>query len=106
MRRIGFKQCFIPLILSGWKTQTRRVQGHYKTGEMYRVNDTDIQILITRRYRQRLGDISNEESRKEGFSSREEFRRTWKRIYGHWNPDQKVWVYEFILHPKIKPNDS
>lgn len=100
MRTIRFKRSFIPLILSGHKTQTRRIEGRYRPGEIYRVNSTEIWILITCRYRQRLGDISPEEARREGFSSIEEFRRAWKKIFGSWNPDMQVWAYEFkVISP-------
>ena len=100
MRRIRFKRSFLPLILSGRKTQTRRMSGRYRVGEIYRVNNTEIWILITRRYRQRLGEISPEEIHKEGFSSLEEFRRAWTRIFGSWNPDLLVWAYEFkVISP-------
>ena len=100
MRRIRFKRSFLPLILSGRKTQTRRMSGRYRVGEIYRVNNTEIWILITCRYRQRLGDISPEEARREGFSSIEEFRRAWKKIYDSWNLDMQVWAYEFkVISP-------
>ena len=100
MRRILFKRSFISLILSGEKTQTRRVSGRYRVGEIYRVNSSEIWILITRRYRQRLGDISSEEILKEGFSSLSEFKQAWIRIYGSWNPDMQVWAYEFkVISP-------
>jgi len=97
---IRFKRCFLPLILEGRKTQTRRFEGRYRVGEIYRVNNTEIWILITRRYRQRLGDISPEEIFKEGFSSIEDFRRAWTQIFGSWNPDMQVWAYEFkVISP-------
>ena len=100
MRMIRFKRCFLPLILEGRKTQTRRFEGRYRPGEIYRVNNTEIWILIKRRYRQRLGDISREEIFKEGFSSPEEFRQAWKKIYGRYDPDLQIWAYEFkVISP-------
>ena len=60
-----------------------------------RIKQSEIWILITRKYKQRLGSITPEEARKEGFSSRKEFRRVWKRIYGSWDLDAQVWAYEF-----------
>ena len=100
MRRILFKRDFLSLILSGRKTQTRRMSGRYRPGEIYRVNSTEIWILITRRYRQRLSEISLEEIFKEGFSSPEEFRQAWKKIYGRYDPDLQIWAYEFkVISP-------
>jgi len=97
MQRILFKRPFIFKILSGEKTQTRRLSGRFRVGEIYRVNRTEIWILITRRYKQRLGEISPEEIRREGFSSPEEFKQAWKKIYDSWNPEQQIWAYEFKL---------
>jgi hypothetical protein len=52
--------------------------------------------LITRRFRQRLGDITHEEAKKEGYHSVEEFGKAWEQIYGRgsWNPNKVVTVYE------------
>jgi len=97
MRTIRFKRCFLPLILEGRKTQTRRLEGRYRPGEILRVNRTEIWILITRKYRQRLQDITLEDVHREGFSSPKEFRRAWTWIYGFYDPDQVVWTYEFRL---------
>lgn len=38
-----------------------------------------------------------EDIQKEGFRSLEELKREWTNIYGEWNPDQIVTVYEFRL---------
>jgi hypothetical protein len=46
---------------------------------------------------QRLGDITPEEARAEGGYSVEEFREAWRQIYGGWDPDEEVVVYEFKL---------
>lgn len=97
MRRIFFKRPFIFKILRGEKTQTRRTSGRYRAGVIYQVNNTPILILITRKYRQRLGDISQEEIRAEGFKTLEEFKAAWTRIYGRWDPDTPVWTYQFRL---------
>jgi len=100
MRRIHFKHPFIFKIISGEKTQTRRLSSRYRPGEILRINNTEIWILITRRYRQRLGSITPEEAHKEGFSSLKEFKKAWKRIYGRYDPNQQVWVYEFkVISP-------
>jgi len=103
-----FRREFIEKILRGEKTQTRRLSSRrYRVGRIYRIkrdwyHATGIEILITRRYRQRLGDISLEEIRKEGFSSLEEFKQAWIGINGSWNPDETVTVYEFkVLKPRL-----
>ena len=104
LRRICFKRSFISKILRGEKTQTRRPfrsNNNFKVGEVLKINNSNIHILISHKYAQKLGEISSEEIRKEGFSSPEEFQEAWKRIYGEWDPEQQVWVYEFkLLNPE------
>jgi len=96
-----FKKYYIKLILAGRKTQTRRIHKHkLKVGKTYAVKTRWFgkplfRVVITRRFQQKLGEISLEDVKKEGYSSLEEFRRAWMRIYGSWNPEQLVTVYEF-----------
>jgi hypothetical protein len=105
-----FKSKAVEKILKGEKTQTRRVHKNLlKVGKVYAVrthwlmpkNEAPCKILITRRFRQKLGEISPEDVKKEGYSSLEEFRREWEKIHGKWDPNQIVWVYEFkLVSPK------
>ncbi len=62
-------------------------------------HSTGIKIRIIKAYVQRLGDITPEETLKEGGYTIMEFREVWKRINGAWNPDQVITVYEFRLLP-------
>gem|GEM_PF-5390704 len=64
---------------------------------------TGHRLLITRVYRQRLGEITPEECLKEGGYAPEGFREVWRRINGSWDPDEVVVVYEFKLHDKAQP---
>jgi len=54
-------------------------------------------IRITRKFRQKLREITFEDVKKEGYNSLEEFRRAWEEIHGpgSWNPNETVIVYEF-----------
>jgi len=96
-----FSEEHIRLILEGKKTQTRRRHIHVlKVGRVYRIQRnwyewTDIRIIITRAFQQRLGDISEEDARREGGYTLEEFRSVWEEINGSWDPQEVVWVYEF-----------
>ena len=101
-----FKKEHIELILQGKKTQTRRTHRHsLGIGGIYDIKRnlyeaTGHKIVITRRYRQRLGDITPEEALKEGGYTVEEFREVWRWINNcAWDPDQVVTVYEFRLLP-------
>ncbi len=101
-----FKRRLIHLILSGAKTQTRRIhQRQWKVGNTYKIKDTYYckglgTIKVTRAFKQRIGDISEQDIQKEGFKTRDEFIETWRLINGSWNPDTIVTVYEFILVEK------
>ncbi|MFH2110974.1 MAG: ASCH domain-containing protein [Candidatus Bathyarchaeota archaeon] len=97
-----FSRRFVPMILAGAKTQTRRLtRPSVKEGGTYRLRDgnkpTDRSITVTRVCTQRLGDISPEEAAAEGFSTLGEFREAWVSIYGSWVPEQTVYVVEFRL---------
>lgn len=90
----------------GLKTQTRRrwdkkraIIGHYEPvmrGYRDKHNPNDGYILITGTYKQRLGDISEEEARAEGGYTRAEFIRVWIRINGIWRADEVVTVVKYI----------
>jgi len=96
-----FREEHIRMILLGQKTMTRRIGRLHNLGrtriQRSRYDWTDIEIEILRRYTQKLGEISPEDVRKEGYSSLEEFKATWIEIHGRWDADLEVWVYEFKL---------
>jgi hypothetical protein len=98
-----FKRRLIQKVRSGEKTQTRRTHKRtWKLGKTYSIRASyfgkpEGHIKITKKFKQKLGEISPEDVKKEGFNSLEEFRRAWEEIYGKgsWNPEQIVTVYEF-----------
>jgi len=99
---IAFKRPLLSLILQGRKTQTRRIPNKYQLqeGRIYPIIDNWTEgpkayIRITRKFYQKLGEISLEDVRKEGFQNLEDFKATWKSIYGAWQPDLTVIAYEF-----------
>jgi len=101
-----FKQRNLDLILAGKKTQTRRThRQEWKIGHVYSARASwfekaDAWILITRKFRQKLKDISEEDIEKEGFSMLAEFREEWRKINGSWDENQVVVAYEFKLVKK------
>ena len=100
-----FKRHHLRKVLSGDKTQTRRSHKYTWTiGKTYCIRDrwfskAQGHIIITRKFKQHLGDISPEDAKKEGFNSIEDFKQEWKKIFGEssWNPDKIVTCYEFKL---------
>ena len=110
-----FRREDIEKIRTGRKTMTRRIhKREWRVGRTYMVRDSPysrsrLRIRILRKFRQKLGEISEEDIRKEGYSSLEEFKEVWTRIYGEWNPEQVVTAYEFEVveggDPSRKPAD-
>lgn len=91
----------IRLIFEGKKTTTRRLYGLYRLGvqalQPSPISRAIGKIDIIRKYQQRLGDMTEEDARKEGGYTLEEFRQIWQQIYGKWDPEQLPWVYDFVL---------
>ena len=98
-----FKRELLDLVVSGKKTQTRRLHKRVlREGRIYAlkrswIESTGDYIKITRVTRQRLGEVNEDEAAKEGFSSIEEFQKAWIRINGSWDPEMEVIVYDFEL---------
>ena len=98
-----FKKEFLPLILLGRKTQTRRVHSRLlRVGKVYsiqvnRTESTGYYIKIMDRYHQKLGEVSEAEAYKEGFNNLNEFKEAWIKLTGLWNPNQEIVAYEFTL---------
>ena len=98
-----FKRRLIHKIRTGEKTQTRRTHKRtWKPGKTYTIRASYFgkplgHIKIIKKFKQKLGEISPEDVKKEGFNSLEEFRKAWEEINGEgsWDPEQIVTVYEF-----------
>ena len=93
------------MILKGTKTATRRdwkkpmvkVGGIYKCKLKMLSKEYFALIKVTKFYKQRLGDMTNKDAKKEGYNSLREFYNIWIQINGDFNP-QEVYVIEFKLH--------
>jgi len=98
-----FRRRHLRKVLSGDKTQTRRSHKYTWTiGKTYCIRDrwfskAQGHITVTRKFRQRLSDVSTQDVQKEGFNSLEEFKQEWTELHGSWNPDEIVICYEFKL---------
>lgn len=100
-----FKKHHVKKILEGRKTQTRRTGSRkYRVRRCYGIRCQWFQksianIIIRRRFEQKLGEISLEDIKKEGYQNIWEFCRAWEEINGpgSWDPEQLVTVYEFEL---------
>jgi len=117
-----FKDCHIPMIRSGSKTQTRwewdENYGGPKTGsvvagttELFVPDEqADCYIRITDRYTQLLGRMTDAEARKEGdYEDLEEFVVGYERVFGEgaWQGAMKeVEVFEFEYVGRERPKEK
>ena len=93
------------LILSGRKTQTRRVwkKPRARVGAVHKAKtalfsrDNFALIRIIGLRRERLGDITLEDVRREGYDTLEEFKAVWVRVNKSWDPELEVYVVSFEL---------
>ena len=98
-----FKKHHLKMVIAGTKTMTRRVHKRpLKAGRVYQLKRDwyhmiDERIKILRVFQERLGDITEEDARKEGGYTIEEFKDVWRDITKAWTPDMEVTVYEFEM---------
>lgn len=101
-----FRERHKATILAGIKTATRRnwstrraVPGatHQCRTELF--GEPFAHVLIERVYRQRLGEMTDVDARREGGYTLEEFRELWREMNDDYDPDLVVWVVEFRKVP-------
>jgi hypothetical protein len=92
------------LVVSGRKTATRRlVKGdkpRCRVGQPLAVQPGRGQkavcrVLVTEVSRARLGEMTDEDGRAEGYNDLQAFRAVWERMHGSWDPEAAVWVIRF-----------
>ncbi len=88
------------------KTQTRRTWANCraKVGSIHQAKTSFKKgeqpfayIRITAARQEFLGQITDEDARKEGYPHVPAYKKAFKQIYGHWNPHELVWVIDFEL---------
>lgn len=87
-------------IKEGIKTQTARkgLDPKIKLGSVVRAAITHFADLkITEVYKKKLGDFNEEDAKREGGYTLEEFKEVWKKFHGEWNPNESVYVIQFKL---------
>jgi len=52
-------------------------------------------VKVTKVWKQKQGEMTNEEARGDGHADLEEFQAAWTKIYGRWNPQEEMTVIEF-----------
>ena len=98
-----WKKAYLPQILGGIKTATRRkTRPMVKVGRTYRIRSgffdfLEERIRVDRLYTQRLGEMTEGDAVMEGAESLAAFRDEWETLSEAWRPEEVVWVVEFHL---------
>lgn len=111
-----FQDDHIAAIREGRKTATRRdwddgynarpSPGDVRmaTTHLFESDDEcDCYIRVLDVYQEPLGDMDQEDARKEGGYSLDDFREAWAEINDEWDPDQVVDVVEFEYVGRKRP---
>ncbi len=97
---LPFSKIHADAILNHSKTQTSRKTKDPKLqlGAIVKAQITHFADLeITDVYRKKLGDFDEEDAKREGGYTLEEFERVWKKLHGEWNPGESVYIIRFSL---------
>lgn len=82
-------------VLSGAKTAIRRNGRYADPGEIMILEDR--QFVVHDVYQQTLGELTDKDAKREGFTTVEEYKQSILAIHSKmpWLPKMKVWVHEF-----------
>jgi|UniRef100_A0A7J3Z9S1 Uncharacterized conserved protein len=102
MKKLIFKLDYAGKILTGEKTTTIRLSTNLKENDIVEVYVGHVRIgkaKVKRVSKKRLSELTEEEIRTDGFSSREDLLRSLTKIYGSKtiSSDPQVYVIEFQL---------
>lgn len=107
---LPFSKVHADAIVEQIKTQTSRKtkDPRLQKGASVRAQVTHFADLkITDVYRKKLGDFDDEDAKREGGYTLDEFKEVWKRLHGEWNPNESVYVIRFRLAKVVgDPEDS
>ncbi|HET7658685.1 MAG TPA: ASCH domain-containing protein [Bacillales bacterium] len=87
--------------IKGEKTQIRRSEKYVQVGDIMELEGHRFEF--TNIYQQKLGDMTEEDVRAEGYSSLEDYKKHLKNLHSFtrvlpflpWFKSMKVWVHEF-----------
>jgi len=93
--RLVRQEKFVEATLAGTKTEQRRDGVYGYPGESFTLEERTFEIVSLTQ--DRLGDMTDEEARAEGFQDFEAYRSLIIRMHRgmEWDPDHLVWVHRF-----------
>lgn len=95
---LPFSKVHAEQIVQGKKTQTARKtkDPRLQTGAVVRAQITHFADLeVTNIMRKKLGDFTEEDAKREGGYTLEEFKKVWTKLHGKWNPEESVYAIQF-----------
>lgn len=106
-----FKPYHVPLIKRRQKTETRRIWPHGPRVREGSIHQGKTKMMTTRHFghlrilklwRQKLGDMTEEDAHAEGCQTLAEYREVWERINGSWDPSLEVYAVRFCLLDELE----
>ncbi len=101
---LPFSKVHADAIVQGVKTQTSRKtkDPRLQLGVIVRVQVTHFADLeVADVYRKKLGDFDDDDARREGGYTLDEFKEVWKELHGEWNPNESVYVIQFKVARQV-----
>lgn len=91
------KPADIEKVINGEKLATRRSGRFADVGENWILQDR--KFVIKNVYRQKLGEVTDEDAVKEGYQNLEEYKDSILSLHPglKWQPEMKVWVHEYEI---------
>ncbi len=85
----------VKMVLAGEKTATRRNGRYADPGEIMTLEGR--QFVVERVYSQSLGELTDDDARREGYPTVEEYKQSILAYHPGmpWLPQMRVWVHEF-----------
>ncbi|MEH7333256.1 ASCH domain-containing protein [Neobacillus drentensis] len=95
VERLVTLEADVKKVLSGEKTATRRNGRYADPGEIMTLEGR--KFVVDKVYSQSLGELTDEDARREGFQTVEEYKQSILSIHPGmpWLPQMRVWVHEF-----------
>ena len=106
---LPFSKVHADAIVQQTKTQTSRKAkdprlqpGTIVRGQVSHFADLEVVDV----YRKRLGDFDDDDGKREGGYTLDEFQQVWRALHGAWNPDETVYVIRFRLARVVGGEDA
>lgn len=95
IERLVTMESDVKKVLEGEKTATRRNGRYADPGEIMTLEGK--QFVVERVYSQSLGELTDDDARREGYPTVEEYKQSILAYHPGmpWLPQMRVWVHEF-----------